>query len=182
MNEREMHDVMTYVMADFDAIVTPEKRAVWLDQFNHVSFEQGMAAARLLISRKSFGIPKASDLHEVLSEILTGNQTLLTWGEAWEFFVTIAREYGRNHLPIIMDKLETRSPIITAALGSMAKEFFTCQENEVPMLRAQFRQRYESLIDATKRTVTKNPKHEKFAAIPLLRPSLDQPIKAKIHD
>lgn len=144
MTEAELHDVMTYLFADFDAVVLPEKRRVWFDQFKHVDANTARLAAKLLLSRKCFGLPRAHDFALVIAEVSTPRQ--LTWGEAWDLWVTIARRWGLYKPFSALEEFSTRSKIGARAIGQSYNEYFYTTVDQLPTLRAQFRQRYEDLV------------------------------------
>lgn len=147
MNERQMHDVMTYIGADFDADVKPEKRRVWLDQFGHLDYEVAMCAARVLVSRKTFGAPRAHDFACVVDEITAGREGRETWGEAWDAWILCARKFGSYRIAECKVAFAEVSPMGAAAMGTSADEWFMLPVADVNTFKAQFRQRYEALSE-----------------------------------
>lgn len=155
MNEREMHDLMTYIFADHDAEIKPEKRKVWLDQFGHLSFEEGMLAARVLIGRKSYGVPKVHDFATVIEEITKNHES---WGEAYDKWVSLAKRFGYYRAQECFEAYENASPIGAKALGTSAKEWFSLKTEDNGIFKAQFRQRYEILSERAKNDRMISPK------------------------
>lgn len=145
MNAREMHDIMTYIFADFDLAITSEKRAVWLDQFKHYDYKIGMLAARLLLGRKTFGPPKASDFLEAIKEVTATDAERQTWGEAWDLWIEIARRHGYYNAAAAFELYKRKCELGGSALGTSYKDWFSLKTDDVPTFRAQFRQRFEAL-------------------------------------
>lgn len=141
----EVHRVMTYLSADADFEITPEKRAVWCDQFIDVSYEELFQAARILIARKIYGkFPRISDMWNAIIELRRPEKS--NWAEAWDDWVTISRKYGCYDCHKAVQELKEVNPLAERALGTMAREWFTTYTQDVPTFRAQFRQRYEAII------------------------------------
>lgn len=150
MNEREMQDVMIYIFADHDTDIRPEKRKVWFDQFKHIDFEVGMTAARLIVARKSFGLPKVHDFACAVDEVLSGIGGAETWGEAWDKWVKTVQRFGYYRLPECLKVYESISPTGYRAMGTSAMEWFTLSVEDTATFKAQFRQRYELLAERAK--------------------------------
>ena len=155
MNTQETAKVLTYLFADHDLKVPPAKVQVWADQFKHVPYEEAIAAARVLVSRKTYGAPKASDLHEALKELrpVTGE----SWGEAFALWVKIARRCGYYRRAEARARYEALCPLGARALGEMADEFFDLKVEERSTYRAQFRQRYEAIAAREERESSMPP-------------------------
>jgi hypothetical protein len=142
---------MAYVYAEHGIQLSDERIAVWWDQFHSVPAETAGKAARILLSRKSYGPPKAHDFAQVLSEVQESEGDRQTWGEAWDIFATIALRLGYYRMEEILPAVEKRSPLAAAAMRTGVREFLTSEESDVPTIRAQFRQRFEALQERGKR-------------------------------
>lgn len=145
MNEREMHDVMTYLFADFDVPVTREKRMVWLDQFKQVPYETGMLAAKLLVSRKSFGAPKAHDFHEALRELQAGKTA--SPERAWLIFKAFVQKCGRYNRDLAIKHLMEFDSSIGSAASALWDEYCDSKPNDHGAIRAHFWRIMESHRD-----------------------------------
>lgn len=145
MSRAELLKIMAYVYAEHGIQLTEERIAVWWDQFRTVPVEAAGNAARILLSRKSYGPPKAHDFAQVLSEVQASAEDRETWGEAWDKFTTIALRLGFYERERILPAVEKVSPLAAAAMRTGVREFLTSSESDLPTIRAQFRQRYEAL-------------------------------------
>lgn len=145
MTKPELLKIMSYVYAEHGVALTEERILVWWDQFKHIKFDDAKKAARLLASRKSYGPPKAHDFAEALVEVdeLGGNRE--TWGEAWDKFTSIALRFGYYRMEEILPAVVRVSPLAAQAMATGVREYLTSEEQDVPTIRAQFRQRYEAL-------------------------------------
>lgn len=153
MNKSEMAAILAYLYADWDGQVTEVKVRVWFDQFGHVEKTAALAAARLLLSRKTFGPPKVQDFRQALNEVL-GEE--LDWGQAWDLWVKLARA-GRYMHDKTMARYELQCPLGARALGSMAREFYDLGVSQMGTFRAQFRQRFEALAERESRKAIQSP-------------------------
>lgn len=147
MTEREMHDVMTYIFADHGAEITNSKRAVWFDQFKHVSFETAIVAARALVSRKQYGLPKVHDFAIALKEVSQPLEMRRTWNEEFSIWVKIARRCGYTNKAEAKREYARVCPKGFQALGTMADDWFDIEVSERATFRAQFRMSFEAIDD-----------------------------------
>lgn len=143
MTYDEIIEIMVYVYAEHDIKLTKERIAVWVDQFNHVDFVKAKAAAKILVTKKTFGAPKISDFVEALTEIQTIG--IQTWAAAWDKWVLLANKFGRYQIQNCLTEYQKQSPEGFIALGTAAKEYFDLQIEQIPTFRAQFRQRFEAI-------------------------------------
>lgn len=157
MTDSEMHQVLSYFAADHGVVVTDEKRKLWLAQFAHVDFATGVAAATLLLSRKTFGFPKCHEFHEALREVMCAREELMPWGEAWDLWVEIARRHSYYRGESAVELYKQKCPLGHRALGTMAREYFSLGIEQMPTMRAQFRQRYETLQSSVQQHKTISP-------------------------
>lgn len=157
MNERELNEVMIYIFSDFDQHIQPEKRKLWLDQFGHLDAKTARLAAKLLMSRKTFGPPKVHDFALAVDEVLAGVGGGETWGEAWDAWVKCAQRFGSYRIDECLKNYQAISPIGFQAIGTSAKEWFTLETSENNTFKAQFRQRYEMLAERARANRTLGP-------------------------
>lgn len=155
MTKAETAKILTYLLADFDQALTPAKVEVWHDQIQHLTFEMGMVAARVLMGRKMYGTPKVADFLDAVKEI-TRPERNETWGEAFDKWLRIARSYGYYRKAAAIERYKAECPQGYRALGTMANEYFDLKTEELPTFRAQFRQRYEAI----------EQREERLAALP----------------
>jgi hypothetical protein len=171
--ELQIHDILTYIGADLDVVITPERRAVWYDQFKGIEPQELAEAARVLLTRKVYGkFPKVADMWEALAELRTPANS--SWAEAWDDWVTIARRYGYYQQELCRQELQRKNPAAEKALGTMLSEWFTTKLEDVPTFRAQFRQRYDSLKE---RQEAEMKKPQPVLHSPLLKSLLEQTTK-----
>lgn len=153
MKLHEVAALLSYLYADFDQPVTEIKARVWHDQFGHIDNAVGVAAARLLLSRRTYGPPKAQDFREAISEVM-GEE--LSWGPAWDLWMELSRA-GRYAHEKTMAKYELQCPVGAKALGSMGREFYDLRPEQMSTFRAQFRQRFDALADRESRKAIQSP-------------------------
>jgi hypothetical protein len=163
MNRAEVLKVMIYLFADSDKEIKPEKLDVWADQFGHLDYGIGMAAAQLLLMRKTFGSPKVYDFAEAVAEVTATANDILTWGEAWTLVMNAVSRFGAYRAA---DAVKTFPVNVDSAIGSEMGFRELCKSNEdtLPTQRAQFRQRYEALIARQHQTRLLSPKLQKTIA------------------
>lgn len=145
MNDVEVMDLLMYLHADHDAVVTEEKHRVWCDLFQHVPIQTAREAAKIVARRKTYGVPKTSDFQQALEDMAAVDR--LTWGEAWDLWVLIAHRLGSYQKARAYEVYKVRCPIGAAAIGTSYSEWFSLPENDVGTFRAQFRQRFEALYE-----------------------------------
>lgn len=157
MTQKQILELLFYLAADSGASISDDKVKVWYDQFQHLDYQIGITAARLMLSRPSRGFPRVSEFHEVVNEILSSADELIPWPEAWEQWITIARRTGYTRREEAMLQFSQVNQLGARALGTMAGEYFMAQDEDVKILRAQFRMRYESLLAFQKKDRSLNP-------------------------
>lgn len=152
----EIHRVLTYISADLDFEVTAEKRAVWFDQFGDVSYEELFNAARIVLSKKMFAkFPKVADMWEGIRE---GRIDEKNWSEVWEKWAELARKHGYYERGLAKEELKKYSELGARSLGTISDEYFLAKTEDMPVLRAQFRQKYEENLKTKQKEVTTIPK------------------------
>lgn len=75
----EITRVLTYIYAQWRVEVTPILAKAWIDQLHGFSLRQTWAAAKLLMTKKTFGEPKFSDFYECLKEVASVPRTYNPW-------------------------------------------------------------------------------------------------------
>lgn len=145
MTKSEMQKVMTYIFADFDAEVRPEKRAVWFDQFGHFEFHTAMVAAKVLMSKKHYGLPRAHDFALAIDDVMSSLHDRIQWGEAWDLWVRLAEQYGANQQIELMKQYMAKCPRGAQVIRTGVREYFYGDMKDDSTRAAQFRQRYEAL-------------------------------------
>lgn len=159
MKKQQMIDIMTYVFAEHEVVISEERLAVWFDQFKDVDVETAKLAAKAMTSRKSFGIPKAHDFAQAISEVQQIGRE--NWGEAWDIFRKLADKHGRYQYDLIKSEFERLSPTGFLAMGTSFKEYFDLQLDQLNTFKAQFRQRFEGLQDRDVRDSQIHPEVKK---------------------
>lgn len=150
----DVHDVLTYIAADLDFVVTEEKRAVWHDQFKDQPREILMEAARFLVARKVFGRnPRVADMWEAIAN-LTQPDTQ-EWAEAWTRWESVFRRYGRYETAAALSVLGGEYPIAKTILEHRAREYADMTPEGMGTFRAQFRQQYEARITSKRNEATR---------------------------
>jgi hypothetical protein len=147
----EMGKIMAYLFADFDAEVKREKLAVWFDQFAHIDIQAGWVAARLLMSRKSYGIPRAQDFAAALRRVLGGAQ--VSGQEAFDLAYKAAGRFGRYQKEAGLASLPERVRLAAERFGWEA----LCNCESPDLERGQFARIFESLDQRKRDAVTLPP-------------------------
>ncbi len=135
MDRSECAKVFSYVMAEHGVHLTDDLFAVWFDQFHHLDFETAMRAARLLVSSKSFGTPKCSDMHEALAKL---EQSACSNEEAWEEILKVVGTCGRYQKARALNELSKIDPVIAEAADSIYLEICNAENDQLPAVRAHF--------------------------------------------
>lgn len=135
MNKSETAKIVTYLMAQHDVTISPELHAVWHDQFQLIDYETAQRAARLLISKKTYGTPKCSDFHEALAQL---EQSNCTDEEAWEKLLQVVGTCGRYQQDRAMIQLAQIDPLIAEAAKSVYAEILNSDANQLAAVRAHF--------------------------------------------
>lgn len=159
MIQKQLAEIMAYLFADFDAELKPEKLAVWWDQFQHVEARAGWAAARLLMSRKSYGLPKAQDFAAALQRVLGGSE--VCGCDAFDQAYKAAGRFGRYQEEAGLASLPPLAAEAAKRFGW--KALCACESPDLE--RGQFTRIYESLDRRRREAAT-------------LPPELKQEIKA----
>lgn len=159
MTKADLSKIMSYLFADFDAELRPEKLAVWWDQFQHIEARAGWAAARLLLARKSYGLPKAQDFAAALQRVMGGGERCGC--DAFELAYKAAGRFGRYQKEAGLASLP---PLVAKAAALFGWEAL-CACESPDLERGQFTRIYESLERQRREGVT-------------LAPALKQEIKA----
>jgi len=144
MTKAEVGEILVYLLADFGEQVSKPKVDVWFDQLQTVPQSHAWTVARVMLGRKTYGVPKVQDFMETYKDMLVSARGE-TWAEAWDCWVKLARRYGYHNQAQAMDEYEKECPLGYRALGTLAREWFDIKSEDIPTFRAQFRQRYESL-------------------------------------
>lgn len=97
MNRKETAAILSYLMADFDAPVRPEKVQVWYDALKHIPPNLAMVAAKLVLQSKTYGAPKLQDFRGALARIRRIRQPSLTADCAWRMVTDLIRRYAATN-------------------------------------------------------------------------------------
>lgn len=151
MTKAELVEIMSYLLADFEAELQPEKLAVWFDQFAHVDRRAGWAAARLLMSRKSYGLPKSQDFAAALRRVLGGSQ--ISGQEAFDMAYRAAGRFGRYQKEAGLKSLPNRIRLAAERFGWEA----LCACESPDLERGQFARIFESLDERKREALTLPP-------------------------
>lgn len=151
MTKQELAKIMSYLFADFDAQVKNEKLLVWFDQFKHVDNLAGWAAAKLLLTRKSYGLPKAQDFAAALQRVVGGAET--TGADAFDQAYGAAGRFGRYQKEVGLSSLPTLVRMAAERFGWEA--LCACESPELQ--RGQFARVYESLDRRRREAATISP-------------------------
>lgn len=145
MDKSEVRKIMTYCFVERGVTVTEERVQVWHDQLQEVPFETGKMAARLLVARLAHP-PTVHDFLRAIGEVTAQPDERTQWGEAWDVWRGIAHRHGHMFKGEAFKEYEKKCPIGAKALGSTFDEYFTLEVRDLGTFKAQFRQRYEALI------------------------------------
>lgn len=136
MTERESFDVMAYIFAEYDVSISENRRRVWFDQIKHLDFETAMSVARVLLARKSFGVPRVSDFMEALKDFAEIGK--LSLEEAWNVFYKTVLRFGRYQKTECLAHMQTTYPELVIATSSLFNELCDAAPSDIPALRAHF--------------------------------------------
>jgi hypothetical protein len=145
MNQREMQDVMVFIFADHDHVISDEKRTVWFTQFHHLPLDVAMKAAIVLVGRKTYGLPRVHDFAQAVADVTSEGS--MEWPEAWELWRRMGKG-GIYNWPRGFNEYQEICPIGAMALGGKegARDWAVIEESDVPTFRANFRMGYERLL------------------------------------
>ena len=107
MNKAETAKVMTYIFADHDIAIPENKLMVWHDQLKAVPYEKAMKAARVLVSRKSYGLPKVSDFLECIN---ASKESVIDESQVYAIAMEAVRRYGYYNEEMAMKALRNTDP------------------------------------------------------------------------
>jgi len=134
MNKSETAKVLSYILADYDAVISENLLNVWHDQFENVAYIDAMRGAKLLLSKKTFGRPKCADLHECLEAM----NVKCSPEEAWGHVLKCAQSIGRYDQSKALRLLSSISPEIANAAEPIYLELCNSEQKEWSTIRAHF--------------------------------------------
>ena len=114
MNKAETAKVMTYIFADFDIAIPESKLMVWYDQLKEVPYADAMKAARLVVSRKSYGPPRVSDLLESIKAATPG---IIDESQVYSLAMEAVQRFGYYQREAAMTFLRSKDPRLAIAVN-----------------------------------------------------------------
>ena len=141
MTKAELTQVMVFLHADYDAEVKREKIEVWFNAFGHLPTRPVRIAARVLSTRKSFGVPKGQDLSSAIREILQPEGREISGAEAFQMAYAAAARFGYTRRDA---GLKSLPPLVRRAAERFGWDDLRMAENP-ELIRGQFARVYESI-------------------------------------
>ena len=142
MTKVEVAKILALIAKDKGVPNDEERIDLWFLKFAHVPIDVGMAALAVILDKKTYGFPQTHEFTSAIASIT--QEPELTWGDAWDAWVKCARRFGSYRMSEAIEAYKAACPAGAEALGTMASDWFTCEESQTPVLRAQFRQRFEA--------------------------------------
>lgn len=144
--------LLRYLGADADVNITEERVNVWYDQFKEQDSVTLKQAARLLLAKKVYGkFPRVADMWAAIKELSSPDEE--TWVTAWELGLATMRRHGFYNRDKAAKELEEKHPMARRAFGTMMDEYYQLNTEDLPTFRAQFRQRFEALVQSDARKI-----------------------------
>ena len=139
MTKSELVKVMTYIFTDHDHAISENKRDVWFDQFGAVDYQTAMQAARVLITRKMFGLPRVADFADALRDCKRASGLELDEGQAFNLAVKAVQRFGYMDKSGALDWLKGISPRLSNAVDVFGYDYL-CKASvtDAHSTRAQF--------------------------------------------
>lgn len=163
----EITKVLIFICVDLDVEFNPEKVNVWYEFLKDTPIQEVWDGARLLLTRKVFGkFPRVNDITEAIAEL---KMPTSTWGDDWDTWVQIARRWGMYQVDKCLTEYKEKCPMGYRALGTSAREYFTTMVEDMPVFKAQFRQRYEGLHMQQKNALTRPIGLRQIGNVPVLQ-------------
>lgn len=142
MNKQETAKILTYACADHGVHVTEEKLAVWHDQLKHHDYETVRQAARVVVSRKSYGTPKVSDVIDAIKELSAIDESA-----AWSLLLTACCKFGRHRKAAALDYVALSCPIVAEVASGFFAEVCDSETSAMATIRAQFWRALRSAVE-----------------------------------
>ncbi len=145
MKESEMRKVLQYIMADFDAVPSVEKVAVWYDQCKHLDPAFAMEAAKVLMRGEFYGIPKVSEFLRVVDEMTKPAGDKMTKVEAWALAYDAARRYGAAQSGRAFLELREHPRVVDTIRAIGWNLICTADvHRDLPFVEKRFQEQYEA--------------------------------------
>lgn len=136
INQRETHDIMSYIFAEYDIVISDGRLKVWHDQIKHMDLDTAMQVARVLVGKKCFGAPKVSDFMEAFEEFSEVGK--LSLEESWsKVFGTVLR-FGRYAKSACLEEMHRSYPELYDITNTLFDEICNSAPSEIPVIRSQF--------------------------------------------
>jgi hypothetical protein len=147
MKKSEVAKILTYLMADYGEVVTPEKIDLWADQLKDVGAEEGWDTARLLAASHTYGKPRCPDFHKALAELRRSRDPeAMTAEAAFRLVMQLAETMGRTKSGEVKEIIKGVSSVAyeaTIYIGFM--RFCDCTSESEPFLLRDFKTVFEEL-------------------------------------
>lgn len=148
----EVAGLLRYLGADADVGISEERINVWFDQFKEQDSTTLKQAARLLLAKKVYGkFPRVADMWAAIKELSSPDEE--TWVTAWELGLAVMRRHGFYNRDKAAKELLEKHPMAHRAFGTMMDEYYQLNTEDLPTFRAQFRQRFEALVESDARKI-----------------------------
>jgi len=147
MKQSEVQQLLTFVLADHGISPTAEKTSVWFEVVKHIEFPLAMKAAKVLVSSKTYGIPKVSDFLKVVDELTKPDNDRLTGEEAWRMALGIAAKYGAERGPEASASIADYPRVVHAIRTTGYRLICHTDDTQLPFLRKTFLELYDKVIE-----------------------------------
>ena len=159
MTKTELLKVMTYIFTDHDHQISENKRDVWFDQFRDVQYPDAMKAARVLMSRKVYGLPRVADFADALRDCERAAGVEMDEGQAFNLALQAVQKFGYMNEGLALAWLHSQNPRVSEAVKTYGFGMLcSAPVADMHCTRAQFGKVFLSTAERAQVAVKLGPK------------------------